>query len=310
MSHLPFTLLAYFLNSVSVTVDKFLISKHIPDPLIYTFYLSVVSFVALFLIPFAPLPTFQVLIWASTATLLWTTGAYFLFKSLQVGQIARAIPIIGTLVPIFLLFESIINNTLDQNQIWAVIILILGIIFLTASDIKADISIKELIFEFSSALFFAVSYLVLRQAYLLGGFWTVFVWGRPILIPVGLLILAIPKTRQIVFPHQPKHTHTSHRIKANPILQLFKTKVSLLFILGQVSAGVSELLLTFSVSLANPALVNSLQGTQFAFLFVMNTLLSKKHPEIFKAKLSPLVLTSKIVGIGLLGVGLYLLAFS
>jgi uncharacterized membrane protein len=310
VSHLPFTLLAYFLNAFSVTVDKFLISKHIPDPLIYTFYLSVVSFVALLLIPLAPFPPLPVFFLTSTATLLWTTGAYFLFRSLKEGHLSRVIPIIGTLVPLILLSESAINKSLTQNQFLAVVILIFGIIFLTYTDIKGEITLRELLFEAASALFFAVSYIILRQAYLMGDFWSVFVWGRPVLIPVGIVLLVIPQTRKIIFPYNPENKTASHRIKANPLLKLFKTKVSLLFIVGQFSAGISELLLIFSISLASPALVNSLQGSQFAFIFIMNAILSKFHPEIFKAHIGKVAFITKVIGTLLLGIGLYLLAFN
>lgn len=297
MNHLPFTITAYLLNGVAVTVDKFLISKHIPDPLIYVFYFSIVSLLALFILPFTHIPNLNVLILASLSTLLWTTGAYFMFKGLQIGQVSRVIPVIGTLTPLILLFVASFTTDITKNQSLAVFILLFGLIFLTAHDWKGKFELKELQFEVLSSVFFSVSYLILRQAYLMDDFLTVFAWSRPILIPVGLILLIIPYTRKIVLNSE------------GPKIPFF-SKAGLLFISGQVSGGISELLLTFSVSLANPALVNSLQGVQYVFLFLLSLGLSKKYPEVFSEQLTTFKIVGKVFGIILIAAGLYLLAFS
>lgn len=297
MNHLPFTLLAYLLNSISVTIDKFLLTKKIPDPIIYVFYFSCVSLLALVLIPFTKAPSLNIFILASISTLLWTTGAYLMFKALQIGQVSRVIPLIGTLVPIILLFQDISNQNITSNQVTAVVILILGMIVLTFPDWKGKITLQEIIFIILSSLFFAVSYVVLRTAYLRENFMTVFVYSRPILIPVGLTILAIPSLRRKVFQKDIARSHA-------------KTRTGILFVLGQVAGGIGELLLTFSISLATPSLVNSLQGSQYAFLFLLSLVLGKKFPDVFKDKLTTINLLGKITGIILIGGGLYILAFA
>ncbi|KKQ16112.1 MAG: hypothetical protein US28_C0005G0027 [Candidatus Daviesbacteria bacterium GW2011_GWA1_36_8] len=297
MSHLPFTILAYFLNGIAVTVDKFLLVKHIPNPLIYIFYYSLVSCVILLATPFTKFPSFEVLFLASISTLLWTTGAYLMFRALQIGVLSRVIPIIGTLIPLFLLIDSSINGTINLNETWAVLFFIFGLISLTIFDWKGKISLSEVVLEVGSALFFAISYIILRQAYLQENFLTVFVWSRPILIPVGIIILLVPKLRRIVLA------------KEGPRLKFF-SKAGALFAIGQVSGGTSELLLTFSISLATPALVNSLQGTQYIFLFILSLFLAKKFPEIYKENLSRVVIIFKILGIFCIGAGLYILAYS
>lgn len=297
MNHLPFTLTAYLLNSISVTIDKVLLTKHIPDPLIYIFYLSCVSLIALLLLPFTHIPPTQVLILASISTLLWTTGAYFMFKATQIGVVSRVIPFIGTLVPIILLGNAFFNGSVTINETWAVLILVLGLVFLTAGDLKGKIKGSELIFIFLSALFFSSSYIILRQAYLQDNFLTVFAWSRPILIPVGLMLLALPQTRNRIF--------TNHKPNVN-----FNNQAKILFVIGQIAGGSQELLLTFSVSLADPSLVNSLQGTQYIFLFIFSLILSRKYPGIFKENRKKLVLFGKLIGILLITFGLYLLSLS
>src|SRR5689334_3405865 len=158
MSYLPLTLLAYFFNSVSVTVDKVLLTKTIQNPLVYIFYISLVSLLALLLLPLTHLPTFYVLLLASLSTILWTTGLYFLYRGLQVGLVSRVVPVIGSLVPLILLLNASLTNSITIDQAWAVGILILGLVVLTLPDWRGKISPKELLFEVLSALFFAYSY--------------------------------------------------------------------------------------------------------------------------------------------------------
>lgn len=286
MNHLPFTLAAYFFNAVSVFSSKFLLNKAIPDPLVYIFYISLISFLAILALPFTKAPTLEVFMIASFSTCAWTLGAYLMYKALKAGNVSRVIPVIGTLIPLFLLIFASGTNTISVNQGIAVLILIGGMIFLTITDWRNSFNKWELIFEILSALAFAVSYITLRQAYLKLDFFSVLVWSRLILLPLGLTILIIPVLRKRII--------SSARPKIN-----FFSKVGLIFLGGQLAGAISELLLLFSISLANPALVNSLQGTQYIFLL------------IFERKTYPLlVLFSKLSGIILIGTGLYLLAFS
>ena len=187
-----------------------------------------------------------------------------MFSAMQKGQVARVVPIIGTLIPLVLLIHAAFFHTVTQTQTIAVVILIAGLIFLTFSDWiplrqgfggQARFSKKELFFEITSALLFALSYLVLRQAYLRESFLTVFVYSRMILIPVGAAILLMPKLSKTVFSSSDKKID-------------FLSKTGLLFLAGQAAGGTQELLLTFSISLATPALVNSLQGIQYVFIFL------------------------------------------
>ncbi len=296
MSHIPFTLLAYFFNAISVLIDKILLTKSVGHPLTYVFYISAASFTSLVVIPFVPLPTRWVFLLASLSTILWTTGAYFMFQALKDGLASRVIPVIGTLIPLMLLVQGLTNAAVTSNQAVAVLLLVSGLIFLTLPAWKGDLHAKELVLELLSALFFAASYLVLRQAYLEGNFLAILGWSRMILFPLLGLAIAIPFTRAIIFAHQSSEHH-------------FKlwSKNGLLFAGAQMAGGTSELLLTYSVSLANPALVNSLQGTQYAFIFIGSLLLARKFPAIFAEKITKLSLVQKVIGIALLAGGLYLL---
>lgn len=297
MNHLPFTITAYFFNALAVTTNKFLLNKTIPDPAVYVFYISLVSFLAIFALPFTKIPSLEVFLIASISTILWTTGAYFMFKALKIGQVSRVIPIIGTLVPLILLIFASSTNAISQTQILAIVILLIGMFFLTRSDLQGSLNKKEILFEILSGAAFAFSYIVLRQAYLKLDFFSVIVWSRLILLPLGIFIFLIPNLRRKIVTSK------------GPTINFF-SKVGVIFLGGQIAGTISELLLLFSVSLANPALVNSLQGTQYVFLLILSAILGKIYPTIFQEKYNFASLLSKILGIALIGIGLYLLAFA
>ncbi|MBI2011637.1 hypothetical protein HYS91_02610 [Candidatus Daviesbacteria bacterium] len=298
MTHIPITLLAYLLNGLAVIGGKFLISTTLPRPLTYVFYFSAFSLVALILLPFTLVPSLEAFVLASTSTLLWTSGAYFMFQALKLGQASRVVPIIGVLIPTFLLFDATISLSILPNEIYAVVLFILGLFFLTLSNLKGDFQKNELIFEVLSAFFFAISYLVLREAYLRADYLSVLVYSRFILIPVAIVILLIPSWRRVIL-------FSSGAIS----LVKIRSKIGILFLLTQAAGGASELLLTFAISLANPALVNSLQGAQYIFIFVISLVLGRFYPSIFKESYSFASLSGKIFGIILVGAGLYILAF-
>jgi len=151
-----------------------------------------------------------------------------------------------------------------------------------------------MIFEVLSSILFALSYILLRQAYLNMDFFSVIVWSRLILLPLVITILAVPNLRGKIIT------------KSGPKLNFFSIP-GLIFIAGQIAGAISEFLLLFSISLANPALVNSLQGTQYVFLLIFSLILSKKYPQIFEEKYSFFTLLAKGTGIISIGIGLLLL---
>lgn len=297
MHHLPFTLLAYFLNSVAVVIDKILLTDAIPNPLIYIFYISFFSLAALPLLVFTHVPTLEVFLLASGSTILWTVAMYFLYRCLQLGNPTRVIPVVGTLTPLFLILQSIITRSITATEFGAVMFLVIGLLFLTLGDWRGNMSKRELYQEVLSSILFAISYILLREAYLQEQFLTVLVWSRLILIPLGAFLIIIPETRRVIFAT----AHKTFRLRS---------KMGALFLVGQAFGGANELLLTFSISLANPALVNSIQGVQYVFIFIFTLFLAKRFPHVFPEKHTRLNLLGKALGIVSIGAGLYILAFA
>lgn len=299
MNYLFIAITAYLLNAVSIIIDKILLVKKLPNPALYVFYISLFSLAVLLLAPFTTFPNLNPFLIASGSTILWTLGAYFMFKALKNGEAARVIPVIGTLIPVILLWMSALSGVVNLTEVWAVLILLSGLVFLIFPYFKGKFSKEELVLEITSALLFANSYFLLKIAYDSSSFLSIFVYSRLILIPIILIIILIPFLRKKIFTN---HTQT-------PSLSLFSKTGFLLFI-GQAAGGGSQILLTFAISLASPAVVNSIQGIQYVFLFILSLFLAKKFPTAFGEKITKIDLIGKVIGIIFIFFGLWLLAYS
>ena len=140
MGHLPITILAYFFNSIAVLIDKYQLTKNLPSPLLYVFYISAFSLLSLVVLPFTAVPPLFVFSLASFATVLWTLGAYSMFSALKIGQATRVIPVIGVLTPLFLLAYSFFTGVITTSEILAIVLLVLGLLFLVAKDLKGSLT--------------------------------------------------------------------------------------------------------------------------------------------------------------------------
>lgn len=294
MSYILISIVAYLLNAVAILNNKFVLVKTVPSPLRFIFYVSALSLLTLLLLPITAPPDLNVFVLASMSSIFWTVAAFLMFTALKAGQASRVVPVIGSLVPFFLLiYYAIIDKSLTTTQIYASIILIAGLVVLVLGNLKGRLSQKEIFLEISSALLFAISYIFLKNSFDASTFLTGLVYSKIILIPVVIAFLIIP-------------TLKAELKSTGPGLN-FWSKPGFIFLSGQAAGAISQFLLSLSISLANPALVNSLQGVEYGFLFILGLILSKKYPHIFQETHSRKSVIEKVVGIILIAAGLYYL---
>ena len=113
---------AYFINAINSVVDKFLLEKSIPNPVVYSFYVGIFSIFAVFFAPFS-------LEWPGLFQLFisFLVGAVFLFAlfafftSIRKDEVSRIAPIVGSLTPVFVFAMSFIflGERLPASQISA-----------------------------------------------------------------------------------------------------------------------------------------------------------------------------------------------
>ena len=78
-----------------------------------------------------------------------------------------------------------------------------------------------------------------------------------------------------------------------------------MFFSNQGIAAIGFLLQNYAIFLGSVAIVNALQGVQFAFLLVLGGLISVFFPKLLKENVSKMVIIQKILAIVLISLGLY-----
>jgi len=211
-----------------------------------------------------------------------------------------------------------LGETLSERQLLAFCILVIGGILISIKHTKFyEISqVKErfknifgnllgpihagyrptqrlIINSVISALFFAAYYVLIKYVYNHQPFVGGFVWSRMGSFLGAILIFIVPTWRGLI-RKRGKETKGVKNLA--------------FFLLVRVFAAFAFILLNRAISLGNVALTNSLQGTQYVFLFFIVIFLSAKHPKALKEELGGGVLLQKILGILHISVGLYMLA--
>jgi uncharacterized membrane protein len=290
-------IIGYFFNAIVVLVDKFLLTKKIKDPWTYAFYAGVLGGLSLFLWPFV----FSFLIWPVMITALFSGiaffwGIFYLYKAMSSGEATRVVSIIGGVSPLVVLGASyyFLHERLPAFWYLAFLFLISGAILLSLER-RAILGIgigKDFPkFSFFAAVFFAFSFFFAKVVYMNAGFLNGFIWMRvgTLMIPVFLLLFS--DFRKKVF----KKSLVSSR------------RVPLFFISNKTLSAVAFFLLSYAISLGSVAVVNALQGVQYAFIFVLAVLSYFYNPKILEESFSFEAIAQKVFGIFLVSAGVVLL---
>lgn len=320
MSWLLITISAYFLNAIALVIDKTLLKKDIPNPVVYVFYIALLGAVLMLLvIPFGFSVPAELIIFVSIiAGAIFVWALILMFSALRKEEASRVAPMIGGLTPffVFILAWFVLEESLTSNQYVAFIFLIIGT-FLISLDFRKrgawywlkkklgfvqKLSLpkirKTLWIALPSAALFGVAHVLTKYVYLNTEFLTGFIWTRLGAFLAVLALLVFPENRQAIFKNFKKTS------KKRGVRQ----RVSIRFLLGQWCGGASALLIQYAIFLGSVILVNALQGMQYVFVFLIVLLLTIFLPKILKEEISKEVFFQKIVAVLLIFIGLYFVA--
>ncbi|HOZ56527.1 MAG: EamA-like transporter family protein [Parcubacteria group bacterium ADurb.Bin316] len=315
------TIFAYFINAGVYVADKFILSKRIHSSITYAFFVGIWSIFNFVILIFDPwVPTWSELIWDVSAGLIFLFTLVFWYKALHQSEATRVVPIVGALVPIFscALSFTFLGESLTERQFLAFVILVVGGVLISIKHtkfyaIKMAAERFKIVFgnllgsihaEYHpmqrllvnstiSAFFFAVYYVLIKYIYMSQPFIGSFVWSRLGTFIGVLLILFIPNWRESIIEHQKGQ----------------KTPKNLIFFFGvRLLAALAFIMLNWAISLGHVALINSLQGVQYAFLMLMVLFISTRYPSLLEEELGGGVIIQKSLGATLVCVGLYMLA--
>lgn len=299
MTWLSITILAYLVFAIVFLIDKYLLVSSIPNPKVYTFYVSFFRILVVLLIPFVGfyIPSASQLWLSFLAGSAFVLALFWFFKGLQSFEPSRIVPAIGGTLPFFSFLLVYLfsqgKETLGLSDFAALVFLVLGSFLITLEKSKR-ISFKSWRVSTAAAFFFALSFVLGKYVYLAQTFWNGF-----ILISIGgflasLIFLSAKEVRE----------------------GLFKTKIKMpkktagIFFLNQAMGAGANVLQNFALFLAPltyVAIINALQGIQYVFLLILTIILSLKLPQILKEEISKKIIFQKIIAILLIGGGLAIL---
>jgi len=317
---LAISLGSYFLNAGVYVADKFLLSKKIHSSIAYAFFVGIWSIFNFFILPLDFwVPNFREFSIDLMAGVLFLTTLVFWYKALHQSEATRVVPVVGALVPIFSFILSYIflGAVLTERQFLAFVILIIGGVLISVKrtrlffikeatermrSIFGDVlglvhaeyrPTRRLIVNSAfSAFLFASYYVLMKHIYSTQPFIGAFVWSRLGSFIGVMMFLFVSSWRKQIKEHQKGQ----------------KGPKSMSFFIGvRLLAALAFIMLNWAISLGDVAVINALQGVQFLFLILLVLLLSKRFPNILEEEMGRGVMFQKIMGVVLVGLGLYVL---
>lgn len=303
-------LAAYLILAVVFLVDKYLLSKSVPDPKIYSFYVGLLGglvFLLAFFVDFY-IPALSILFLALLSGVVFIFGLFWFYKALQLFEASRVVPAVGGLTPLFSLgimyFFSGGKEKLESVELFALFLLVLGSVLITYK--KTNVSLKSLGFSMIAAFLLGLYFVLVKYVFLAQPFWNGFIWIRGGGVITAFIFL--------VFSRDVRKELTKI-VNFRALCQQRKTsqsrKTAAIFISNQAVGGLANVLQNLAVFLAPTAyiaLVAALQGSQYLFLLVFTLIISLKFPQIMKEEISTEVILQKISAILLIGAGIAILA--
>lgn len=292
---------AYFILAVVFLVDKYLLVSSIPNPKVFSFLVGMLGITALVLIPFVDfqIPELPQIGLSLLAGALFVYGLFWFYKALKLFESSRVIPAIGGILPIFtFLLILVLSGGKETLRSWGLIAFILTILgsVLINYDSSKKLSFKSLCLSVVAAFLFALSFVLTKYVYLAQPFWSGFIWMKIGSALMGAVFFFSSEVREELFKN-----------KADS-----QKKTGAIFLLGQAAGAGANVLQNWSIALAPlayVAVINALQGSQYAFLLILTIFLSIKFPQILKEEIVGKVVLQKIIAILIIGAGLAILAF-
>ncbi len=293
MFYIYLALIAQALSALVVLLDKYLISSRaVSKPVVYAFYITMLSGVVVLILPFGIVlaPTAQI-VWLSLAiAFTYAFSILFLYEALVISDASDVAPTVGAIAALSTLLFSffILKTGLTQNFLFGFVFLVLGMALMS----YFRFSRKALSYVFCSGLLFALSSVLAKVIFSETTFWNGFFWSRMGNVVVGLSFLLWPGTRRLIFENIRSSTvHTKILILGNKFL-----------------AGVAFLLLLFAIKLGDVSIINAVSGTQFVILVIFALIFTKKFPNYFYESVHHFhTVVQKVAAVILIVLGYFLL---
>lgn len=290
-----YSLLAALLWATASTIDKYVLSKWVKNPIVSAMIFGIIGLIASVLIYFvrgysemSPLNIF----WSFIGGLAYVLGTIFYFEAVKLEEISR-ISALAYISQLFVtVFAAVFLAELFTPKIYLGIILILvGAVLISSKDIARIRPGKAFWLMIASSALIAAVAIITKYLLQFADFWTVFSYTRGIgtfaaLIPVFYfkypVLAALAK---------------EHGAKAFGAISLS----------GFLTMG-GSFVITIAASTGPVTLVNAISLTRPFFVLLFATLLSVFFPKIIREDLGKPALLLKVAAVIIMFIGAIMVA--
>lgn len=310
MNWLVIAIFAYLILALVNLADKFLLDKIVPSAKTYTFLVSVLGLIVLIVAPWAlNWPGWSWFLIDILVGALFPLALLLLYRALKLGDTSKIIPLVGGAIPIFTISLSILflGDSFSFKQWIAISLLLVGTVLMALMPAGHSLwsqmmlwfgltkqrNREAIITAIAAGLIFALFFVGTKYTYQTQEFLSAFIWVRIGTFLAGLSLLLFSESRREIFKG----------------IKKLKNSKGLLLFANQAIAAIGFLLQNYAIFLGSVALVNALQGVQYAFLLVLGALISVFYPNLLKENISAKVIIQKFIAVIFISIGLYFLAF-
>jgi drug/metabolite transporter (DMT)-like permease len=282
---------AYFFYALVFIIDKYILSRSLPHPVAYSFYVNFLSIFILILLPLGfHFPSWGQLILVLTAGIINVAGCVLLYGALNKEEVSRIAPFVGGFVAIFTLILSMLflNEHFAAKQVIAFVFLVLGCLILSFE--KKKFFSKPFVWALISALFFAIFWIITKYIFIEAKFVSGIIWVRTGVALASLLLLVPEKNRKLILKKAEKS----------------KSEARGYFFAGRAMSILGGLGVYVAVYLGSVVLTNAFQGLQYVFVFLFAILFFKKFHGL-REELKREIIIQKVLAIILICFGLFIL---
>lgn len=290
------TILSLALFAAVNVMDKIIRMQHLKSNLGFMMLSMLKNGALLVLLPFValqPMKPFDIFL-LLIAGVLWQVLTYLYVIALSVEEVSRVVPL-WNLAPPFTLALAwfFLGERLSMMDYAAFAVLVLGAVLISTHfrELK-KMRLSKAFWLMLLATFLIVIHLVILK-YLLRSYdvWMMFLSIQLIgfLMAIGLFSFKRPRE---MFTHG--------------VTSLSRTGITLFAIMSLLSFA-AYLVYNYAISKGPLTLISGLDGFQSLFLFIFTLTLSRFFPRILREDISMPVIVQKVVALGLLFVGLWMI---
>jgi len=286
---------AQFLYAIAILIDKYLVSTpELPRPVVYAFYVAMLSLVALVVLPFGAvsIPSGGVFVYAVVSGVLYVLGILSLFTSLKRAEASDVVPIVGVASSLvaFIVQFFFFDDSLPPHFLGGFVLLVVGTALLSHYRLRW----KGFFVAVGAGVFLGLSTLFVKMVFGETTFANGFFWTRMANVVAGATLLLWPPVWYAVTKHEREPAKRAGR----------------LIILAKVISGAAFLLVLMAIAQGNVSIINAMQGLQFVFLLIFASGCSFWMPLCFSDAHGQKKLLQKIIATGVIVAGFFVLFLS